>query len=273
MASSLADRIKIAKQGQGVDVGVSIQFILNCGARIAGSCHGGSELGAAAFIKKTGFIPFDTCLQYEACSAESTEDAYKPGSGCSARTDYKCTPMNTCRTCSTFAASGGKCRALSYFPNATVAEYGSAIGEKAMMAEIYARGPIACGINADPLDEYTGGILESDASTGVNHAVAAVGWGVTAKGQKYWIVRNSWGETWGEMGFFRIARGTNTLGFEDSCSWATPGAFSVVNKPCFEGGENCGLETGRYIDPGSMPAERRVPHGAALAARFARSEL
>jgi len=72
-ASVLADRIKIARGGRGVDIGVSIQWILNCGAGVAGSCHGGSTAGAYDFIERTGFVPFDTCLAYEACSAESTE--------------------------------------------------------------------------------------------------------------------------------------------------------------------------------------------------------
>ena len=48
--------------------------------------------------------------------------------------------MNTCRTCSTFAASGGFCSAISVFPNATVAEYGRLADEDAIQREIYARG-------------------------------------------------------------------------------------------------------------------------------------
>jgi cathepsin X len=39
--SALADRIKIARNGIGTDINLSIQFLLNCGS-IAGSCHGGS---------------------------------------------------------------------------------------------------------------------------------------------------------------------------------------------------------------------------------------
>lgn len=39
--SSLADRIKIARDGKGDDINLSIQFILNCGGDMAGSCHGG----------------------------------------------------------------------------------------------------------------------------------------------------------------------------------------------------------------------------------------
>ena len=139
--SALADRIQIASgKNRAQDVNLAIQHILNCGTEIAGSCHGGSHTGAYQFVHDTGFVPFDTCLPYEACSAESTEG------NCARGGDYTCTAMNTCRTCSTFAEFGGFCSALSTFPNATVAEYGMISGEDAIMAEIYARGPVSAGI-------------------------------------------------------------------------------------------------------------------------------
>jgi len=45
--SSLADRIKIARKAQGPDVNLAVQYILNCGNGIAGSCHGGSATGGS----------------------------------------------------------------------------------------------------------------------------------------------------------------------------------------------------------------------------------
>jgi len=60
--SSLADRIKIARLGQGDDINLSIQYILNCGTEKAGSCHGGYHTSTYEFIKKVGYVPYDTCM-------------------------------------------------------------------------------------------------------------------------------------------------------------------------------------------------------------------
>lgn len=104
--SALADRVKISRNGKGDDINLSIQFILNCASDIAGSCHGGSATGVYEFVKKAGFVPFDTCQPYIACSAESDEGFCK-------NVDTTCSPENVCRTCNTFSSFGGKCKAVS----------------------------------------------------------------------------------------------------------------------------------------------------------------
>ena len=92
-----------------------------------------------------------------------------------------------------------------------------------MMQEIYLRGPISCGISMPfALEDYKGGIFED--KTGdldIVHDVSIVGWG-EKDGVKYWTVRNSWGEHFGEDGFCHVGRGTNNLAIESDCSWATP---------------------------------------------------
>jgi len=234
--SALADRIKIQRMKAGLggpDINLSIQYILNCGAEIAGSCHGGSATGVYEFAKTTQ-IPFSTCQQYLACSAESRE-------GFCGNVDTTCNAMNSCRTCSTFKAYGGFCSELDYFPNATISQYGESPNSyREIMAEIYARGPVAAGVNANEILEYQGGIINMPyKSKGVDHIVSITGWGTDNEGNKYWIVRNSWGEYWGERGFFRIRMGGNQLGIEGTISWAVPKVWTEHNQYCYEDGSNC----------------------------------
>lgn len=92
--SALADRIKIARGAKGADIDLSIQYILNCGGDVAGSCHGGSATGLYEFVKKrSGFVPYDTCMPYLACSSDLQN-------GVCEHVDTSCSKINTCRTCS-----------------------------------------------------------------------------------------------------------------------------------------------------------------------------
>jgi len=146
--------------------------------------------------------------------------------------------MNVARTCSTFPESGGTCAGLSRYPNATIAEYGSISGADAMAKEIYARGPISCGIDAAPILTYHGGVAKM-AGEYVDHVVSVVGWGNDPVDGPYWMVRNSWGEYWGLMGYIKVAKGNNALHLEEQCSWAVPANFTTENFPCDEDGGNC----------------------------------
>lgn len=187
--SALADRIKIARDAQGDDINLSIQYVLNCGAGVAGSCQGGSHTGTYQLIKEKGAIPYDTCAPYIACSSDSQE-------GFCSHVDTTCNPLNTCRTCSTFSANGGTCEPLEYYPNATVAEYGEIRGgdkKEVVMKikkEIKARGPVAATINASPLRDFLGGKVYDvkNQYTGPNHIVSIVGWGKDADGKEFWHV-------------------------------------------------------------------------------------
>ena len=51
---------------------------------------------------------------------------------------------------------------------------------------------------------YSSGILDSNAcGTNLDHAVLMVGYG-TDNGTDYWLVKNSWGTSWGESGYIRL---------------------------------------------------------------------
>lgn len=80
---------------------------------------------------------------------------------------------------------------------------------------LFTYGPLSAAVNADNMQNYTGGIMnDSEAicpSANINHAILIVGYG-EENGQGFWIVKNSWGQSWGEEGYFRIARGKGTCG-------------------------------------------------------------
>jgi cathepsin X len=219
-------------------INLSVQFLLNCGSTMAGSCHGGSSTGAFQFIREIGFIPYDTCQPYIACSTDSLE-------GMCPLVDTTCTELNICRSC----WPGQACVAVTQFPNATVAEYGvyqDVTNLFAIQAEIFIRGPVKASVDARPLVNYSGGILWDAPmyrSKQHNHGVSIVGWGYDEDLAKhYWIVRNSWGQYWGELGYFRVEMGQNLLMIESNIAWATPGSFSTMS-----GAD--GLRRHEYVDP------------------------
>merc|ERR1712224_8621 len=113
-------------------------------------------------------------------------------------------------------AFGETCVGLNQHPYASLADYGSISGRDAMMNEIYHRGPISCGIDAQPLEDYESGIVTA-AGAFTDHVISVVGWVRDSQvGLSFWIIRNSWGEYWGEMGYARVAFGA--LHIEDQCA-------------------------------------------------------
>jgi len=81
------------------------------------------------------------------------------------------------------------------------------------MAAVAVR-PMTVAVEADQAvwQSYKSGIVTSNCGTTLNHAVNIVGYNTTTT-PDYWIVRNSWGTTWGEKGYIRIvASAGNTAG-------------------------------------------------------------
>ena len=71
-------------------------------------------------------------------------------------------------------------------------------------------GPVETGftVYSDFFNYKSGVYHHTSGSVQGGHAVKILGWGVDEKsGYKYWICANSWGNSWGEQGFFRIKEG------------------------------------------------------------------
>jgi len=80
------------------------------------------------------------------------------------------------------------------------------------------RGPVLIGLNANPLLGYQGGVInDAGLDRGRNHAVTVVG--VTndcdGKSNECWIIKNQWGDGWGEHGYCRVAKGQRVIGLGD----------------------------------------------------------
>ena len=210
---ALTDRFIIATGAKIPFVRLSPQVLLDLATDVAGSCDGGSDVLAYKFIFENGITDI-TCAP-----SMGTDHFY-----------WAELPLQQmmCRTCDRF----GKCtftNGTSYF----ISEYGSLLGEDQMMAEIFARGPISCSVyaHAPSFEDYTGGIIQdSNQYNGTTHVVTITGWGVRAEdGMKYWVGRNSFGTSWGVMGWFLLERGVNCLNIETTiCAWATP-SFKKVD--------------------------------------------
>ena len=101
-----------------------------------------------------------------------------------------------------------KCTAVAHISSCSDVKPKDQLSLKAAVAQQ----PVAVAIEADTryFQSYSGGILDSaSCGTSLDHGVLAVGYG-EENGQKYWLVKNSWGTTWGDKGYVKIARSDST---------------------------------------------------------------
>jgi len=97
---------------------------------------------------------------------------------------------------------------------------GAPADEDDMAAYLVANGPISIAMDAGLLETYTGGIIIPQGQCSqvqLDHAIIIVGYDFTGA-TPFWIVRNSWGEAWGESGYFRIQKGVNACGLAAAVS-------------------------------------------------------
>jgi len=102
-------------------------------------------------------------------------------------------------------------------------------GEQQIMQELATNGPmyVAFTVYAD-FPTYKSGVYKHTSGSALGgHAVTLVGYG-ELNGEKYWKIKNSWNEAWGDNGHFLIARGSDECGIESSVSAGMVSASTVV---------------------------------------------
>ena len=98
--------------------------------------------------------------------------------------------------------------------------------ESQLLAAI-ALGPTSVTVDADStyFRNYSSGVITStECGSKLDHAIAAVGYGTDSDGNDYYLVRNSWGSSWGDKGYLKIGRngdGYGICGIQEISVWAS----------------------------------------------------
>lgn len=163
------------KKKTGKLLTLSPQNLVDCVSENNG-CGGGYMTNAFRYVQTNGGI--------------DSEDAY-PYVGQDESCMYNAT------------AKAAKCRGYKEIPVGN---------EKALKRAVARVGPISVAIDASltSFQFYSRGVYydKNCDSENVNHAVLVVGYGIQ-KGHKHWILKNSWGESWGNKGYALLARNKN----------------------------------------------------------------
>jgi len=167
-------------------VSLSEQQLVDCsGAQGDQGCNGGLMDDAFQFIITNGGICLESDYPYTAA-------------------------QGTCQTTCKSAATISSFKDIA--AGAETTDLLKAVGQQ----------PISIAIEADQsgFQFYSGGVFADTCGTALDHGVLAVGYGTDqASGKDFWIVKNSWGNTWGEAGYIRMVRGQNECGLSNMASY------------------------------------------------------
>lgn len=95
--------------------------------------------------------------------------------------------------------------------------------EQRLLNSTYSDGPASICLDASTWQYYDQGVMKADqcpSFTRVNHCVQLVGYNVSGS-EKFWTLRNSWDEDWGEQGYIRLEYGSNACGVTNEATTAT----------------------------------------------------
>ena len=183
--STVANLEGLYYKNKGKMITMSEQMLVDCDTYDS-ACNGGLMEYAFTWLQENGGIMTDTDYPYKGSK----------------------------KSCNSVPSKYVDMRITGYTKLGSSSSTWDPVDEDEIKEFLYETGPLAVALNANPLQTYSSGILDKTSSqcptSGINHAVTMVGYGTD--GKDYWIVKNSWGKSWGESGYFRIRRGNGTCG-------------------------------------------------------------
>lgn len=179
-ATSFSARLCAVKGGPMVDY--SPQDVLACNKRTM-VCNGGVIDISYNYLEEYGVAPL-ACMPYR--------EGNTP--------DGTLTPSEPCNSVACTVAGQTFTKAFCKKGSSVVLT-----GRNNIQNELKARGPLASLMTVwSDLMNYKNGVYkQTSGSKQGGHAITLIGWGVEG-GVNYWIVQNSWGNEWGEAGYFKI---------------------------------------------------------------------
>ncbi|CAM8986643.1 unnamed protein product [Rhodiola kirilowii] len=111
---------------------------------------------------------------------------------------------------------------------ATISGYKKVPANNEMALQLaVAKQPVSVAVDATyEFQFYSSGVFSGECDTYLNHAITAVGYDTDSDGTKHWIMKNSWGKSWGENGYIRLERGVSAS--EGLCGLAMDASYPVA---------------------------------------------
>jgi len=224
-ASSFTDRACI-QSGGAINVDLSAEDILSCCRTCGMGCNGG-YLGATwNYLVKSGtstggLYGGTGCKPYSIAPCEHHVEGDRPSCD---DVPHSNTPACT-NTCVDSYDGPSYMNDKTYGSNAY--SVGNARNLDQIQTELMTNGPIEVSFTVyEDFMSYTGGVYYHTSGRSLGgHAIKLMGWGTDEEtGMDYWLLANSWNSDWAENGYFRMRRGTNECGLENS---GTAGMISV----------------------------------------------